>query len=155
MKAWRRELHKWDVMENIGQVAVPPPKAKQAVEVESGEVKSSGGNSNEHSYGSWANQLPPPVKLVTAPVQALASNISSGGGKSKKSESTTEKGPNPNFNPNSEGLFSSFAAGTELDSPAGKDRGRGSGNAIGEDVEALEGVDYDCEAPSDCDEDVL
>lgn len=43
-----------------------------------------------------------------------------------------------------------------LDSPAGKRARTGGGDiGIGEDLVALEGVDYDCEAPDDCDEDVL
>jgi len=148
VKAWRRELHKWDVMDNIAQVVAPPPGTgkRKETEVESGEVVAGGAQTDDkqNNYGSWAKQLPPPVNLVVAPVLALGSNTTTS--KAKKSASDEGAAGHPSF--------SFGAAGTELDSPSGKGS-RSYGEAIGEDIEAIEGVDYDCEAPSDCDEDVL
>lgn len=148
VKAWRRELHKWDVMDNIAQVAVPPKKK----EVECGEITYSittaSTATQQHNYGSWANQVEAPPVLVVAPVLALGNNShaksKSAGAKVSQSESGTSS--SEPFNP---------FYGHELDSHTAEDNVRNSGEAIGEDVEALEGVNYDCEAPSDCDEDVL
>lgn len=139
VKAWRRELHKWDILDDIAKVPLQRGSAHK------------GDNS-----GNGARQTGFDGKQVLAPVTAPNSRpkaVSVSGNSERKDAS---------FDP------ACAHESLGLDSPAGK-RARtcgdsssnssgGGGQAqstcvvgicMGEDVAALEGVDYDCEAPDD------
>lgn len=137
VKAWRRDLHKWDVMDNIEKVAVPLngiANNNKSKEVESGEVVENGSS----GFGSWAKKVEPATATVLAPVQILSANVK----RANKKEDTTIA--------RSSGDASLI--NTTVDSPEAKPA---VSYLIGEDVEGLDGIDYDCEAPDDGDEDVL
>lgn len=142
VKAWRRDLHKWDDMDNIQKVAVPPSRAtsKGNNEVESGEVVEAGSTS---TFGSWAKKVEPVPTMVLAPVQTLSANVN----RANKKDNTTRG--EINSSNESGGSYDASRLSTEMDSPVAVSY------LIGEDVEGLDGVDYDCEAPDDGDEDVL
>lgn len=149
VKAWRRDLHKWDVMDNIASIVVPrkPAAGTSTIsdgkkEVESGEVVE--GVVNSSGFGSWAKKAEPVSVTVVGPVQILSANVN----KPTKKGSTSSSGSGGE----SGGGFDPSRSSTEVDSPAGK---APVSYLIGEDAEGLDGIDYDCEAPDDGDEDVL
>jgi len=140
VKAWRRDLHKWDVMDNIEKIAVPLNRiaanasGNQNKEVESGEVV----EVDASGFGSWAKKVEPIAATVLAPVQILSANVNRA---NKKDNTTTHKNS----------CDAAFIH-TNMDSPEAKPA---VSYLIGEDIEGLDGIDYDCEAPDDGDEDVL
>ena len=124
-------------MDNIEKVAVPLngiANNNKSKEVESGEVVEKGTS----GFGSWAKKVEPATATVLAPVQILSANVKRA---NKKDDTTIAR---------SSGDASLI--NTTVDSPEAK---LAVSYLIGEDVEGLDGVDYDCEAPDDGDEDVL
>lgn len=130
-------MHKWDVMDNIEKVAVPLNRiatdaaGNKVKEVESGEVIEGGSS----GFGSWAKKLEPATATVLAPAQILSTNVK----RVNKKDNTSLD-------------MHSGDATITVDSPEAKPA---VSYLIGEDVEGLDGIDYDCEAPDDGDEDVL
>lgn len=151
VKAWRRELHKWDILDDIAKV----PLQQQ------GNAKT--GASEGVSRGRPSSEV-----QVLAPVLAPNSKPRAGGGggalgssdgansNGHRSDGVASSSSNNNTTWAGEIGFEGAYGDEPLDSPAGKRARTGGGDVgIGEDLAALEGVDYDCEAPDDCDEDVL
>jgi hypothetical protein len=126
VKAWRRELHKWDSMEQIAQVEV---QVERAAAPHSGQMD-----------GVAVTGAAPLV--VTAPVCAPSSGKVAAGKSAAATKGASSSGDN-------RGTGAGQYCGSE-DEEQGRSAKRtrladGSSSApcIGEDEEALDGVDYD------------
>ena len=190
IKAWRRELHKWDVMDDIALVMQVP--AHTSTNSNSSTNSNANGNCVDASGGSEGGKkaqytkkgvgikcfiAPVSSTLVRVPTSGATSDAKDGNSSSTSlgSVNTTTTAVSSKKNSSSksashvEGAYigaKGFAVGgvgdpalAQLDSPlASKHTSARAAELaeLGEDVAAIDGVDYDCEAPDyGSDEDVL
>ena len=162
MKAWRRDLHKWDVMDNIAQITLPQPPmpsssssittaSANSSAVESGEIVSGGAG----GYGSWADSVPVVRSVqVVAPIAVLSSNNQAAAKSAASKNKVKLEAADVSDAAERGRVFGEDVYDPSLAPPSPAAQPASSG-LIGEDTAAIDGIDYDCEAPFDSDEDVL
>lgn len=161
VKAWRRQIHQWDCMEDIAQVEI--------------QVQQAGSGDNEGAMeGVVETHRSRRPLIAMAPVCTPNSTVigkphipsSSGRHKVPAVEQAPEPGEcteDPLFKGNaSAAAYGSYGGAQEEEEVLPQSKrfrtetaAAGTGGCIGEDEGALDGVDYDCAGGDDDDDDVL